>query len=65
MICLACNSYFKNSYFNNSYYCENCEDFAIEDICDQETEVDISMLTNPTGKVRASINDDREDSFGI
>jgi hypothetical protein len=63
MKCLSCGSYFKPSKFSGSVvFCEHC-DAADQnyDILDEELNVELGVLFNPTGKTQACISEDRED----
>ena len=55
--CTSCNSYFRRSRFNQSDQCEDCL-YTSEQWIDEEDDVDIQQLINPTGKTPARFVDD-------
>jgi Zn finger protein HypA/HybF involved in hydrogenase expression len=63
MKCIVCNQYFKQSVFNQGYECDNCID--VLDEIDSESEVDIEILKNPSGKTAAQIHYEWDDSHGF
>lgn len=64
MKCIICNQYFKHTIFNNTYECDECRSIVLDEI-DSETEVEFSLLKNPTGKTQAHIYDDNDTGDSI
>lgn len=60
MKCVICGNYFKQHAFNRTNECDDCVDFVLPEI-DAETEVDLELMKNPSGKTRAVFYEDRDD----
>lgn len=61
MNCVSCGQYFKPTAFTNQGMCDDCDGVVDNyDMIDEELGVELSLLTNPSGRVRAQIVDDRE-----
>lgn len=56
MQCIFCNSYFKQSKFNNTNVCEDCNGNE-SSVLDEDVELELQMLKNPSGKVQAKIDE--------
>jgi hypothetical protein len=70
MKCLICGSYFKQNAFNRSMECEDCVAVSFDSFedLDPEMQVEVNILTNPSGKKQPMIYEDRDndtDSFSI
>jgi hypothetical protein len=59
MKCIICNQYFKQHHFNRTNECDNCSAVILD--IDQETELDLEILKNPTGKTQPVFYEDRDD----
>lgn len=63
--CVTCGKYYHNSPYNNSNQCDDCfcnDDFEM----DEELEIDLNNLRNPSGKTKANIYDfNDDDCFGL
>ena len=60
--CIICGTYFKRTIFNNTSTCEDCVAPVVDE--DEEMNVELSLLTNPSGKVQVVRYDDNDvDSF--
>lgn len=61
MKCIVCGIYYKQNMFNSSMECEDC--ISIEsknsDI-DPETEIDVSILKNPSGRTKPMLDEEFE-----
>lgn len=55
--CITCNNYYRRSKFNPTDECEDCQDTS-ETWVDEEDDVDIQQILNPTGKTPARFVDD-------
>ena len=66
MHCISCQQYFKPSMFTNSNMCEDC-DGLVEDLSylEDDKELEMNILVNPSGRTRAHIEEDRDESFGF
>jgi hypothetical protein len=64
MNCITCNRYFKQNAFNKTLECDDCLDTAYLGL-DSETQVDVELLRNPSGKTNPVFYDeyDPEDDF--
>ena len=53
--CVICNSYYRKSKWNSSDNCESCL-YTVDDFhaLDEEDEMDLKTLLNPTGKTQAA-----------
>lgn len=60
MKCIICGNYFKQYSFNRTNECDNCVDMLLP-VIDAETEVDLELMKNPTGRTRAVFYEDRDD----
>ena len=60
MKCIICGSYFKQHTFNRTNECDDCVDLVLPEI-DAETEIDVELMRNPSGKTRAVFYEDRDD----
>jgi DNA-directed RNA polymerase subunit RPC12/RpoP len=60
MNCITCNRYFKQNAFNTTAECENCLDQAFLQM-DSETQVDVELLRNPSGKTSPVFYDESND----
>jgi hypothetical protein len=62
--CITCGTYFKLSAYNQSNECNECVTYsALEE---DDVSVEIGLLTNPTGRTPARIQDENDadiDSF--
>ena len=65
-ICVSCGDYFRtNAWHNNKLECQNCV-FTLPSMeIDDDVDVEVNHLLNPTGKTQAVFYDDRDDSFGL
>lgn len=59
MKCVICGNYFKQTAFNQTNECDECVDIVLPEI-DAETEVDVELMLNPSGKTRAVFYEDRD-----
>ena len=57
--CVICGNYFKQHAFNRTNECDDCVDLVLPEI-DAETEVDLELMKNPSGKTRAVFYEDRD-----
>lgn len=64
MKCIICNQYFKHTIFNNTYECDECRSIVLDEI-DSETQVEFSLLRNPSGRTHAHIYDDNDTGDSI
>lgn len=64
MHCLSCNQYFKPSMFASSNICEDC-DGLVDDLSylEDDREVELGILCNPSGRTKAMIEEDRDEGF--
>lgn len=62
MNCISCNKYFKLTVFNKSSECNDCLDLYFIN-ADSELQVDLNLLTNPSGKTSPVFYYDPEDDF--
>lgn len=67
MKCISCNTYFKQNAFNRTNECDDCSSSA-DNIIDDEFEVELELLRNPSGKVQPvfydyDVNDPESDSL--
>ena len=63
MICMSCGQHFFKSQFDDGKNCFNCMDVILED---EDFDLEVNTLLNPSGKVKARITEDYEDdSFGF
>ena len=60
MKCIICNTYFKQHAFNRTNECDDCTDMLFP-VIDQETEIDVELMKNPSGKTRPVFYEDRDD----
>lgn len=60
MKCVICGNYFKQHAFNRTNECDDCVDLVLPEI-DPETEIDLELMKNPSGKTRAVFYEDRDD----
>lgn len=60
MKCIICGSYYKKHAFNQTNECDNCVDFLLPEI-DPETEVDLEIMLNPSGKTAPVFYEDRDE----
>ena len=60
MKCVTCGSYFRQHSFNRTLECDDCVSVVYEDDLDSEMQVEMSILTNPSGKVQPMIYEDRD-----
>ena len=58
--CVICGNYFKHTPFNQTNECDDCIDIVLPEI-DAETEVDLELMRNPTGKTPAVFYEDRDE----
>lgn len=61
MKCITCGEHFFKSEYDNGKQCFNCQDV----ILDEDEGIEVNILLNPSGKVKAYIEDDNDDSFGF
>ena len=61
MKCITCGEHFFKSEYDNGKQCFNCQDV----ILDEDEGIEVNILLNPSGKVKACIEDDNDDSFGF
>ena len=59
MKCNICNQHFFPSAYSNNMQCYSCQDVIIED----DIETELSSLLNPTGKVQAKFDEDRDNCY--
>ena len=61
-ICACCGSYYKKSSFLHGEFCSDCDGIVDNyDILDEEVNLEINNLLNPSGKIRPVIYEDRKD----
>ena len=48
--CKTCNEYYKKSRYNNSNECEDCCYSSDTDFIDEEYEIEMDILLNPSGR---------------
>jgi hypothetical protein len=66
--CVVCGERYKLTMFNQSETCEDCTDSdTIYEEVDPATEIDITYMKSPSGKVPARFSevDMEDDSFGF
>jgi len=53
MICVTCNEYYRKSVYDTTEYCDNCE-VQLEPVqFDDEDQVEVNYLINPSGVTKA------------
>jgi len=59
-ICCSCGEYYRMSQFHtDNYDCQNCSNVILKPyIPEEESDVDIRIMINPSGKTAAHIEDD-------
>lgn len=57
MKCIICDNYFKKHAFNQSNECDACIDIILPEI-DPETEIDVVIMLNPSGRTPAVFYED-------
>jgi hypothetical protein len=67
-VCATCGNYYRLTVYNETEVCDEC--LAPEDIyeeIDDDMQVEIFNIKNPSGRVPAKFNevDSEEDSFGL
>lgn len=64
MICYSCGAYFKPNKddYPKKHYCASCTDaeVALPEL-EEDVEIELGIMVNPSGRVRAMIYDDRTD----
>ena len=58
MTCVTCGRHFFKSAYDNGNQCFDCQDVLY---CDEDADLEISNLLNPSGRVKAMLDSDRED----
>jgi hypothetical protein len=61
MKCIICGNYFKKHAFNQTNECDDCVHCVLPEM-DSETEVDVGMILNPSGKTPAVFYQDGYES---
>ena len=63
MNCITCKRYFKHSPFNKTAECDACldNDFSTYPALDSETQVDLDILRNPSGRTNPIFYDEYND----
>lgn len=62
MKCVTCGQHFFKSQYDNGKQCFDCQDVILED---DDVNLEVNTLLNPSGKVRACIQDDNDEGFGF
>jgi len=63
-ICACCGSYYKKSSFLQGEFCSDCDGIVDNyDILDEEANLEINNLLNPSGKIRPVFYEDRKDDM--
>lgn len=64
MICYSCGAYFKPNKddYPKKYCCASCTDAEVTlPELEEDVEIELGIMVNPSGRVRAMIYDDRTD----
>jgi len=64
MICYSCGAYFKPNKddYPKKYCCSSCTDAEVSlPELEEDVEIELGLMVNPSGRVRAMIYDDRTD----
>jgi len=56
--CITCGSYYRRSPYNQTNECDGCVDQVLDTSFDEEDQVELSHLMNPTGKTAAKFSDE-------
>ena len=61
-ICSSCRQYYRLSKFHQGYQCEDCTAVISDSFDIEESDVDIQLMMNPSGKTMPCIEDDSTNS---
>lgn len=70
MKCISCGAYFKQNAFNRTNECDDCSSSVLGTDIDEDLELELDLLRNPSGKVRPvfydyDVNDPEADSDSL